>query len=251
MINFLIKLRLLVMFRLLVPVIFVILASTILSYYLLPKKLLSYYCEKYDIFYKIVNFEKKKEIILTIDDVPYYYTSFSNILSTLDKYEIKASFFVISQYINEENKPLLIKAIKNGHHLANHGSKNRMHARLGYEGLKQEIEVCENKLKELYQEAGVEYPQISFYRPGCGYISNNILLLRDDIKFVITLGTTYPHDPQVPIPKINELYIRCKIENGDIIILHDRSWTYPLLQNIIPYLLDKGYKFETLNKKLK
>ena len=97
----------------------VIVGSFLIYWY--KMKLAKYIYKKYD---KIVWNNNQNHVSLTIDDAPYTKESFQNILNILNKYNIKATFFIISSYVNNDNWQLLIDAVKNGHHLANHG-KNK------------------------------------------------------------------------------------------------------------------------------
>ena len=72
--------------------------------------------------------------------------------------------------------------------------------------------------------------------------------LCDKLSYKLVLGNVYPHDPFVIIPQWNALYIMSKIQNGDIIIIHDRPWTISLLQIILPQLKEKGYQVTTISE---
>ena len=225
------------------------LASIFAVIYWLPKKLVSYYLSNYGILHKIelnYPFNNKKPIAITIDDVPYGSNSFKEILDKLDEQKVKVTFFVLSGLVNDKNKELLVRAVKSGHQLANHGKIDRIHAKLTYEELSNEISHCNETIEQIYKEAGVKKPNRNFYRPGVGFLSKNIIKLAKDMSFTITLGLTYPHDPQVPFSEINYNYLKTKTDPGDIVILHDRSWTSNLLEKFIPWLMENNYQCLTL-----
>ncbi len=167
-------------------------------------------------------------VALTIDDVPT--ESFGQILTTLGmvrRSKYKATFFVISDYVN--NHPVyrrqLIRAIRDGHELSNHGKTNTMHALLNHDQLENEIIDCDRLIEALYKEAGRDRPSIKFYRPGCGLVTPSMVKLCKKLNYYIALGSVYPQDPIVPFPIWNFCYIILKMMSGDIIILHDRKWT--------------------------
>lgn len=174
--------------------------------------------------------------ILTIDDVPYDLDGkeFEKILNVLKKHNNKATFFVISSQINEINKHLLIRALKEGHHLANHGEHNTMHALCGEEKFKNEIEHCECVLKSLYNEANVELPKTKYFRPGCGYVTDIINKYCKQNNYIIVLGSIYPADARIWWEWLNEYYITKHLseKKDDIIILHDRYWTPEMLDKL-------------------
>jgi peptidoglycan/xylan/chitin deacetylase (PgdA/CDA1 family) len=190
------------------------------------------------------------QICLTLDDAPYG-KSYGDILDTLEKYDVKVTFFVISDYVNDDNKHLMLKALKNGHQLANHGKTNTKHASLSFEELKKEIEHCQNLIEILYEDASIEMPECIYYRPGCGFFNNTMFLLQEENNMKIILGSVYPHDPQIPSSTINYYYLINKVESNDIIILHDRTWTVDLLKYFIPQMINKDLKFKTLSQTIK
>ena len=212
--------------------------------------------ENVSIIYDDVLFSKRnghagkrenKTIYLTIDDAPYTTESFRNILETLNKFNLKASFFVISGNQNEENDKLLVSALQQGHKLFNHGRTDSAHALKNPKELEEEIDHCEEYLSNLYHTSGVDRPEVLYYRPGCGFISRTMreIIRRKGMKLV--LGNVYPHDPMIRSPTINEWYLKNHIEVDDIIIIHDRVWTVPLLEKIGGWLRD-NFETKTLDE---
>lgn len=187
-----------------------------------------YILSGYDIIYK----NTVDAIILTIDDVPYETGEFQKILNVLNKYECKATFFVISSLVNKSNRHLLISAIKNGHHLANHGVHNTMHALYYYDSSHNEIEPCQELINSLYTEAGVEQPKVKYFRAGVGIVTNAINSYCKDNNYKIVLGTNYCSDPQISNVWLNEYYITKHLKPNDIIILHNKKWTPELLEKL-------------------
>lgn len=216
--------------------------------YFLPKFLINSLQKLNDnIIFSFESRPNKKEIVLTIDDVPY--GSEDRIIKILNKYNVKGNFFFISDFLTGETKENMISLIKDGHEVYNHGSTDSMHFKYERNMLYKEIDQCSNTLFNLYNESNVTMPEQvkKYYRPGSGFVNREMLRLVKDQDMKIVLGSVYPHDPQVPIPFINYNYIKYKIEPGDIIILHDRSWTIPLLEKLVPYLIKEGFTFISLS----
>lgn len=191
-----------------------------------------YVLNGYDIIYK----SKENKVILTIDDAPYDENGIelSKILDILKKHNNTATFFVISSQINESNKKVLIRAIKEGHHLANHGKHNTMHALLDHDGIDKEIKHCEHALEMLYLEAEEDKPSIKYFRPGVGIVTGVINEYCKNNDYKILLGSIYPSDAHIRLEWLNEYYIVNHLDktNNDIIILHDRYWTANMLDNL-------------------
>jgi peptidoglycan/xylan/chitin deacetylase (PgdA/CDA1 family) len=171
-------------------------------------------------------------VYLTIDDAIYSSDSFD------ENFEVKATFFVISSYVNDKNRELLVKAIETGHHLANHGALNKAHALYNAFELEKELLECEQVLKQLYSEAHTEYPKIKYFRPGCGYTTQTTSYVCKKLGYKIVLGTVYPIDTLIPMPNVYSWFVRSKIKRNDIIILHDRSWTPSTLNKLLPHLIE-------------
>lgn len=183
--------------------------------------------------------KEKNTVYLTIDDAIYSDESFEEILNVLNEYDVKATFFVIQSYVTDKNRYLLIKAIKDGHHLANHGAKNKPHVLYNAFELEDEITKCEQLLRQLYSVAHVEYPKTKYFRPGCGYTSTTTSYVCKKLGYKIVLGTVYPSDAFIPMPNVYAWFIKSKIQNNDIIIIHDRWWTPSTLMKMLPTLTNQ------------
>jgi len=70
-------------------------------------------------------------------------------------------------------------------------------------------------------------------------------IMEQDYRLV--LGSTYPNDPYIRLPQINLLYLKTHLHSSDIVILHDRPWTVPMLEKLLPWIQEKGWKCVTLD----
>ena len=93
---------------------------------------------------------KINQVSLTFDDMPY--GNHKEIVTLLDKYNMKGTFFIISSYLTKETEDFFVDAVKQGHQLGNHGQWNKMHALLGYKQLEAEMVDCDQKIREIYNE---------------------------------------------------------------------------------------------------
>jgi len=217
--------------------------------YLQPKYILrkiDNYCTNINFF--VHNSKESNQVCITIDDAPYDNGSFRSILDVLDKYEnVKVTFFVASCFVNGDNEKDLIRAIKSGHQLANHGSRDKVHALYNNKLLDKEVKECQDLISKLYEKADVEVPKDVYYRPGVGFINRHMLKLSEESKIKIFLGSVYPYDPHVPLSTVNYRYVKWKLEPNDIVILHDRRWTVNALDKLLSDVYDK-FNFVTLVK---
>ncbi len=192
---------------------------------------------------------KDKKIALTFDDAPYG-SSTRQIIEILDQYEMKATFFMISDYMTTDAYNMLANAVSDGHQIANHGATNSMHLLKTTDSLRNEITKCDNTIKVIYGMTNENLPK-KFYRPGCGLFSNNMIKTVEELDYKIILGSVYPNDPVVRLSYLNYLYLKWHIEAGDIVILHDRKWTPGMLKYLLPWLKEKGLTSVKLDELIK
>lgn len=119
-----------------------------------------------------------------------------------------------------------------------------MHYLLPYKDLVEEITNCDHLIKEIYATAQVNLPKRMLYRPGCGLFNQKMIDLAKSFGYELTLGSVYPNDPIIKSPTINYLYLKYHIEDGDIVIVHDRKWTAAMLKSLQRYM--KENKFESV-----
>lgn len=183
------------------------------------------------------------KVSLTFDDAPTDYTE--ELLDILDKFNIKATFFVISSQIDKYKQSVLVRAVQNGHFLGNHGQYDRAHWKLNQTELVEEISECDLAIERIYLLANRKRT-CKVYRPGCGFFTSSMMKTVENLGYIIALGSVYPHDPIIKNSWINHLFIRSKMEPSDIIILHDREWTIGLLPKLLTTMKENKYQFTTL-----
>ena len=185
-----------------------------------------------------------KKIALTFDDGPHpRYTK--RILEILDRYNIKATFFVIGK--NIENYPGNLKSIyESGHEIGNHSYDHINEKNINSEQAKEEIGKCEILI---YNEIGIT-PKV--FRPPQGQYSRAVEEAAKDSNYSIVLWSIdtrdWEHNPSSKIFKT----IEENVDGGDIILMHDyisgKNTTCDALELIIPSLLQKGFEFVTVSE---
>lgn len=186
-----------------------------------------------------------KTVFLTFDDAPR--SSCKEIVKILDEFNVKATFFIIASQVNDdESMELLTDMVRNGHHLTNHGHTSTMHIMSSDAGLTTEISMCDDLITRIYSKAAVDRPAFRFFRPGHGYFNTRMITLCKKLGYRIALGSVYPHDAHVPLWFINFYYLIWHVDDNDVIILHDRKWTVPLLRRFLRWLRDNKFQTFTL-----
>ena len=184
----------------------------------------------------------QKLVALTFDDGPT--KNVSQILPLLDKYNAKATFFLIGEEI-EKHPEEAKKIVDAGHQIGNHTySHNRMVFKTpSY--IKEEIQ----KTDQLIQKAGFK-GEIDFRPPngkklvGLPYYLNKHN--RDTITWNIEPDSYYTNASD----KVN--YVTENIKPGSIILMHpmydDTGNELQAIEGVLQALSNEGYTFVTVNK---
>lgn len=175
--------------------------------------------------------------LLTIDDAPYTDKTFLQTLNALYENGCTATFFINNfRVLTDVHRELLVRAVRQGNHLANHGEMHRFHALLSEAELYTEITNCQLLIDEMYDQARVPRPSVKFYRPTWGIATRRIQAFCAKHGYRMALGSNFPSDPRVVLPALNQFYVERHYSANDIIILHDRPWTPELLRNLLQKL---------------
>ena len=191
------------------------------------------------------NKQAGKCVALTFDDGPHpEYTD--QILDILDKYGVKATFFVVGE--NAERYPETVKRIiASGHEIGNHTWSHKGMKNLSKEQIKEEITKTQNFLKESFN-----YSPVLFRPPGGGeYACAKETAQSLGCKYVLWAWRTDSKDWTCPDANTISQTVLSTVSEGDIVLLHDyvggKSSTPQALEQIIPRLLEQGYCFDTVS----
>lgn len=181
----------------------------------------------------------KKIVALTFDDGPSITTP--KVLDVLEKYNVKASFFLIGSQINSSTQPIMQRAVNLGCELANHSWSHSYMDKMTADEVKKEINDTSKAIKD-----AVGY-EAKFFRPPYIAVSdtmyNNI-----DLPFICGVGCD-DWDSSVSVTKRIKTIVS-NVKDGDIILLHDfegNDNTVKALPSIIRLLKIRGYEFVTIS----
>ena len=179
----------------------------------------------------------KPIVALTFDDGPSRYTE--EILETLKKHEVCATFFILGNKV-EDYKEVLKKSIEYQNELGNHSYNHKWLSRLPVNSLKDQIE----KTQQILQETLSYQPK--YLRPTYGSVNDRI---RKNTELKIVLWTVDTKDWK--IKSIDRIVQKAttNIEDGDIILMHDIfERSAKALEKIIPTLKEQGFQFVTISE---
>lgn len=193
-----------------------------------------------------VNQSKQKTVALTFDDGPHE-TQTDKILEVLDKYNVKATFFVLGKSA-AENPDVLKRVIAAGHEIGNHTYSHTLLSKKGEDSFFDDVDKNRSFLKEKF---GVE---TTLLRPPGGCFSEASIerAASAGYKYVLWSWKTDARDWAGTSAAVIASTIENNMHGGDIILLHDSvyggSHTAEALEMLIPYLLSEGYTFETVSE---
>ena len=185
--------------------------------------------------------EEKKLVALTFDDGPNTTTT-NEVLDILEKYGVKASFFLIGVNINDDSAKAVKRAYDMGCDIGNHSKTHSNMTELTDEEIVDEIKYVDDRIYEIIGE----YPK--YFRPPYIAVNNKMFDLIDE-TFINGFGVT-DYDDRVTT-EIRHMRVMKQVKDGAIILLHDaqgNSQTVEALDLIIPDLISEGYELVTLTE---
>lgn len=182
-------------------------------------------------------YDNYKLIALTFDDGPSHNTS--KLLDILNKYQVKATFFLVGTNIKKEES-VVKKMDSYGMEIGNHTYSHRVLSRLSTENIKLEVD----KTNDLIYNITGKYPTI--FRPSYGQSSKKIRNA-SNMPIIIwnidTLDWKYHSSNRI----VNS--VLAKVKEGDIILMHDLyTSSINAVDKLIPELLERGYMPVTISE---
>ena len=194
---------------------------------------------EYDIYNQTIVDYNSPMIALTFDDGPIHNTS--RVLDILEKYNVKATFFILGSNIKGNEK--IIKRMNNlGMEIGNHTYSHKLLTKLEDNKIKSEIEQVDDLIFDITNE----YPTL--IRPSYGTFNKRIKKIMDRPIIIWNVDTLdwKNHNSKGIANKVLK-----KTSDGDIVLMHDiYRATANSLELIIPKLLEDGYQLVTVSELL-
>lgn len=185
--------------------------------------------------------EKQSYIALTFDDGPNMSTTL-DVFNVLERYNVKATFFLCGSKINSKTGLVIKHAISSGYEIGNHTTDHSDLLTLSDNEILSEIAETDRRIIEITGTS----PR--FFRAPYIHVSQHIFEIVDKV-FIEGIACNDWID-SVSAKERADMIID-NVKDGDIILMHDsegNSKTVEALDIIIPALLEKNYKFCTLSE---
>jgi peptidoglycan/xylan/chitin deacetylase (PgdA/CDA1 family) len=184
---------------------------------------------------------QERVVALTFDDGPNPYHT-PRVLAALDQHQVKATFFMMGR--NVERYPEVAREVmRRGHEIGNHSYSHPKLVLMSPRRVREEIERTDTLLRDL----GVS-GEIHFRPPHASkFIVLPYVLMQ--MRKLSVLGDVDPEEWKRPSAAVMTESILRQVRPGSIIGLHDPMGVETLrtLQNILPALASRGYRFETVS----
>lgn len=182
--------------------------------------------------------DKTKPIIaFSFDDGPNYNTS--KLIDVLNKYNARATFFVLGSKI-KGNEKVLKKMVDNNMEIGNHTYSHKLLTRLTNSKIEDEI----NKTNELIYNVTNTKPVL--FRPSYGSFNKKIKEISNSPIIIWDIDTL---DWKYHNSKMISKNILKKAKDGDIILMHDiYSATVNAVDQVLPELIKQGYQVVTVSE---
>jgi polysaccharide deacetylase family sporulation protein PdaB len=170
------------------------------------------------------------------DDIP-------DILNTLNKEDVKATFFIVGQWAEKHSEAVKLIA-QGGHDIANHSYSHLRMGVIGSEKIRSEILKCSSKLTE------ISGTKVELFRPPYGDYSKDVTRIAGEMGYYTIQWDVDSLDWKPGISQ-NEIINRVnrKVNPGSIILFHnDTAHTSKLLPDIITSLKNSGYELVPVSK---
>ncbi|WP_429841470.1 polysaccharide deacetylase family protein [Brevibacillus sp. FIR094] len=206
-----------------------------------------YYETRGDIVWEVPT--ESKVIALTFDDGPdQVYTP--KIAALLKQYQAKSTFFVVGNRVSQY--PEIAKSLVNDQHeIANHTYSHPDIRKLSGNRLLEEVQKTQ---ETIYSATGV---RPTLFRPPGGYYDEKVVDTAKQAGFLVIMWSWHQDTRDWSDPGVKKIVNKVlnNARNGDIVLFHDyggnRRQTVQALEQILPELKNRGYKFVTVSELLR
>jgi polysaccharide deacetylase family sporulation protein PdaB len=207
----------------------------------------TYFEERGDIVWEVAS-AREKLICLTFDDGPDPEQT-PAILDLLRTYGAHATFFVTGVQA-KQHPELLLREVQEGHEIGNHTYHHKFFRRPSAETVLRELSEAE----QVIVTATGKKPHL--FRPPGGYYDQTIVDASREAGYRIILWSWHEDTKDWARPGVGRIAgkVLGNARPGDIVLLHDhveRTQTIAALEQILPELQHRGYRFVTVSELLR
>jgi peptidoglycan-N-acetylglucosamine deacetylase len=191
--------------------------------------------------------EGQKPIALTFDDGPWPQTT-EEILTTLKKEKVRATFFLIGQPLKSFPE-IAKKIVADGHEIANHTVHHWYH-NMGATVAQREIDDTNKIILEMLNV------KTSYFRPPGGVLTNGLAAYAHKLNDAVLMWSVDSGDSQPKRPSVETIVknVVSQATPGGIVLMHDGGGKHENTAKAVPEIIKKlraeGYTFVTTTELL-
>lgn len=187
---------------------------------------------------------RPKKIYLTFDEG--YEAGYTNqIIDTLNKYSVPATFFITGDYL-DESADLVYRMLENGYLVGNHTLKHPNLANISPQNVAYQLSELNNRFAEKF---GMN---MDYLRPPEGSYSSRVLSISDDMDYKTVFWSFAYNDWDTSNQKGADYafnQIVPYLHDGAVMLIHAcSSDNADVLDRLITYIIDQGYTFGSLDE---
>ncbi|TXC91910.1 polysaccharide deacetylase family protein [Metabacillus litoralis] len=163
-----------------------------------------------------------------------------DMLETLNKYHVKATFFLEGRW-TKENPEMAKMIVDAGHEVGNHSYTHPDMSKLSTVDIKEQL----SKTSEVIKSVTDVTP--TWFAPPSGSLRDEVVKIADQMSMNTVMWTVDTIDWQRPEPHVLVERVTSKVHNGALILMHPTSPTSESLETLILSIRKKGYSFGSIS----
>lgn len=188
--------------------------------------------------------ERNEKVISLTFDVDRNDKNLDQVLELLNKYKVKASFFVTGTWV-DDNPDELKKILFHGHDIGNHGDNHKHMDLLSKEDCEKEIINLHNKVKEI---TGID---MKLFRPPYGDYNNTVIYTAKNLGYQSIKWSIDSEDWKNYSKEdiVNKCRQKDTLDKGSIILFHTGTkFTLEALEEVILFFGEENYALVPVSK---
>ncbi|MBU5488747.1 polysaccharide deacetylase family protein [Clostridium sp. MSJ-8] len=168
-----------------------------------------------------------------------------SILDTLEKYNVKGTFFIIGKWVqySEENTKKLLAIYERGHEIGNHSYTHCDFSTINKTNIEEELK----KTDKVIEEYTKEKPKI-FRFPSGSYNEEAVRIVKD-LGYIPVQWDVDSVDWKEIGAEVEYKRVRENIKSGSIVLFHNNAkYTPENLDKLLKELKKEGYNFGTVSE---
>ena len=166
-----------------------------------------------------------------------------SMLEILDRYDVKATFFVGGDWASKNSDKLWAIA-ERGHEIGNHGYFHKDHAKLSYQQNVDEILACE---KVVEATCGVK---TILFAPPSGSYNKATLSASSSLGYKTIMWSKDTIDWRDKNSQLIFTRATTNLSNGDLVLMHPTKDTVLALPKIIECYIEKGFNIVVVSQNI-